>query len=62
MTDKVRVRIEVSILALAFGAGGGWAAFQWQLSSLAADVKEVKTRVAAMYCSQVPVAQRDACR
>jgi hypothetical protein len=62
MTDKSRQRIEVALLALLFGAGAGWGAFQWQLSSLAAQVQRIDQRVAAMYCSTVPEPQRAACR
>ena len=62
MSDKTRLRIEISILALAFGAGGGWAAFNWKLSALERDMSEIKTRVAAMYCASIPEPQRAACR
>lgn len=62
MTDKHRQRIEIAILALAFGAGGGWAAFQLKLSTLAERVERIDARVTAMYCASVPTSVRDACR
>ncbi len=62
MTQQTRQRIEVALLAIAFGAGGGWAAFQWQLNALAADMREVKARVAAMYCAGLPADKQPGCR
>jgi hypothetical protein len=62
MTDKARLRIEVGIIALLFGAGAGWGAFQWQLNDLAQQVKRIDQRVAAMYCAQVAAPLREACR
>lgn len=62
MTDKARLRIEVSILALLFGAGAGWGAFQWQLNDLSAQVRRIDERVTAIYCASIPENQRAACR
>lgn len=62
MSDKAKQRIEVGIIALLFGAGAGWGAFQWQLSSLQSQVKRIDERVAAMYCAQVAPSIREACR
>jgi hypothetical protein len=62
MTDKARLRIEVGIIALLFGAGAGWGAFQLQLSTLAKQVERIDQRVTAMYCSSVAESQRAACR
>lgn len=62
MSDKTRQRIEIGLIALAFGMGGGWAAFQFKLSSLSEKVERIDSRVTAMYCASVPEAQRAACR
>lgn len=62
MTDKARLRIEVGIIALLFGAGAGWGAFQLQLSTLSARVQRIDERVTAMYCSTLPSDKQAACR
>jgi hypothetical protein len=62
MTDRTRLRLEVGLIALLFGAGAGWGAFQWQLNDLSAQVKRIDERVTAIYCASIPEAQRAACR
>lgn len=62
MSTQTRQRVEVALLALLFGAGAGWGAFQWQLSDLAAQVKRIDERVTAIYCSTLPTDKQAACR
>lgn len=62
MTDKNRQRLEIGLLALVFGMGGGWAAYEMRLGQLEEKVERIDQRVAAIYCSSVPEAQRTACR
>jgi hypothetical protein len=62
MTLQNKQRIEIALLALAFGIGGGWAAFQFKLNDLSAKVQRIDERVAAMYCSTLPADRQAACR
>jgi len=69
MTDKTRQRIEVAALAVAFGAGSGWGAFQVKFASFDArlavfetQLTRIDVRVADIYCAQVPVEKRAGCR
>lgn len=62
MTDRSRQRVEVALLALLFGAGAGWGAFQWQLSHLDRRMSLIEERVTAIYCASVPDPIRGACR
>lgn len=62
MSDRNRQRIEVALLALAFGMGGGWAAFELRLGNLEEKVVRIDQRVTAMYCAQVRQDLREACR
>lgn len=62
MTDKGRQRLEIAVLALVFGMGGGWAAFQMRLGLLEERLTRIESRVTAIYCAQVPAHVRDACR
>jgi hypothetical protein len=57
-----RQRIEVALLALLFGAGAGWGAFQWQLGNLDSRLTRIEERVTAIYCAQVTPNIREACR
>ena len=54
--------MEVALLALLFGAGAGWGAFQWQLSHLDQRMTRIEERVTAIYCASVPDPIRGACR
>jgi hypothetical protein len=62
MTLQNKQRIEIALLALAFGIGGGWAAFQFKLNDLSAKVQRIDERVTAIYCASIPENQRAACR
>lgn len=62
MTDRNRQRTEIALLALVFGMGGGWAAFQLKLATLAEQVDRIDARVSAMYCNTVPEAIRAGCK
>lgn len=69
MTDRTRVRLEVTALAILFGAGSGWGAFQVELSNFKAQLSEfstqltrIDTRIAEMYCASVPTQKRAGCR
>jgi hypothetical protein len=62
MTDKARQRLEVGIIALLFGAGAGWGAFQFQLGDLNRRLTRIEDRVTAIYCASVAESQRAACR
>lgn len=62
MTDRNRQRIEIALLALVFGLGGGWAAFEMRLGNLEAKVDVIADRVQDIYCSTIPETQRAGCR
>lgn len=72
MTDRTRRNLEIASLAIfsiVFGAGAGWGSTQVRVSTIEgnisdirSDVKEIKGRVAEMYCAQVPLSQRAGCR
>lgn len=62
MTDKLKVRVEVALIALVFGGGAGWGAIQLRMGNLEATVARIDQRVTAMYCSSIPEPQRAACR
>lgn len=69
MTDRTRQRIEVAALAIAFGAGSGWGTFQLKfadldarLTTFGAQLTRIETRVADIYCAQVPEEKRPGCR
>ena len=51
MTDRGRQRIEIAILAIAFGAGGGWGAFQFKLSALESRMANIELRVQDIFCN-----------
>lgn len=62
MTDRNKTRLEVAALAIIFGAGSGWAGFEWRLGSLEMTVARIDHRVTAMYCSTIPEPQKAACQ
>lgn len=62
VSDRMARRIEIAALAIVFGAGSGWSALQFGLSSLTKTVERIDARVAEMYCAQVPVEKRPGCR
>lgn len=69
MTDKTKARIEIAAIAIVFGAGSGWGAFQVkfsnfqaQLSAFSTQLTRIDARIAEMYCASVPVDKRAGCR
>lgn len=62
MTERNRNRLEYAVIALLFGAGAGWGAFQWQLGDLNRRLSNIEERVTAIYCAQVQPSIRDGCR
>jgi hypothetical protein len=62
MTDKTRHRIEYGLIAIIFGAGAGWGAYQMQLAELDRRLGRIEDRVTAIYCQQVPEQIRGACQ
>lgn len=62
MTDKNKQRIEYALIAILFGAGAGWGAFQWQLGDLSRRLSLIEQRVTAIYCMQVSPEIREGCR
>lgn len=62
MTERTRNRIEYALIALLFGAGAGWGAFQMQLGELSRRLVSIEERVTALYCIQVPEPIRKACK
>lgn len=69
MTDKARIRIEVACLAVVFGGGAGWGAFQAKFNSFEVAQSEqtqkidrIDQRVAEMYCATLPPEKRPGCR
>lgn len=62
MTDRTRHRIEYGLLAIIFGAGAGWGAYQIQLREMDNRLSLIEERVTAIYCASVPEPIREACR
>lgn len=60
MTEKAKQRLELGLMALAFGVGGGWATYQAKqsqlerdIAALRAEVHQIGVRVNAIYCAQI---------
>ena len=62
MPDKYKTRIEIGVLALVFGAGGGWATYEVKLSALEQRLENIELRVQDIYCATVPEEKRAGCR
>lgn len=62
MTDRTRLRLEISLLAIIFGGGAGWGAFTVRFNAFDARLTGIEQRVQAIYCATVPIDVRAGCR
>lgn len=62
MSQTTKQRLEIALLALLFGAGAGWGAFQWQLAYLDTRLSRIEARLTDVYCATVPESSRAGCR
>lgn len=62
MTDKTKNRVEIALIAAIVSVVSAFSVTQYRVGQLEEDVKEIRERVTAIYCSSVTEPQRGACR